>query len=701
MDDGFDVFRVHPYEPALDPNIEGLPYTDEILRTRPDGDVQALAHNAVMALSNPAMADVQRQAPYNDFLILSTLGGLRGDGGRAIALGMHTGHWELNKLVEAAAARFTAYHANPFHAAVSDPCDGRTMETPGMRFSLLYRNDAYRTLSDLARSLPTSKGFMGIATCDKGTPAMLMALAEQHDSPTIYVPGGVALPGTPTEAYGKHYYTPQQASLHGIRTQYMHGGVTLEQAQLAGCAACGTPGGGCQFLGTAATAQVIGEALGMALPHAALAPSGQKIWVDMARNSAEALLRLKELGITSKDILTDDAIHNAMVVHAAFGGSTNLLIHIPAIAYAGLLRRPIRSDWERINRETPRLVDVIPNYAAQIGHADQTTVHAFMAGGVPEVMLHLRDLGLLKLGVMTVTGDTLEKNLEKWEKSDRRRVSRENLVETTGINPDDVINPPAQSAAKKLARTLTFPKGNLGPDGSVIKSSGVDRKVLNSNGVYNKVHKARVFTDEHQAINAINRTQTPDGRMLEPIVPGDVIVLIGIGPNIGMPETLSITRALTDMPNGNQVALITDGRFSGVSSGACIGHICPEATAGGPIGKIRDGDLIKIRIDCHKLTGIVDFVGTDPNHLVGSREGAKILAQRSTHEIPPPDDLPDRVRLEALLTGLNGGVAGGYCVPSYTDAAKMLTGRQPSSTNGRTGQRLSHGRPDRAEPQQV
>src|SRR5271170_7336653 len=240
---------------------------------------------------------------------------------------------------------------------------------------------------------------------------MMMALASQHDHPTILVPGGVMLAGEPdTEDTGK---------VQTIGARYAHGEITLEEAAEAGCHACASPGGGCQFLGTAATSQVIGEALGMSLTHSALAPSGHPIWLDMARRSARALVALEERGLKMRDIVRDASVRNAMTVHAAFGGSTNLILHLPAIAHSAGLRRPTAEDWTVMNRRVPRLVDALPN-----GPRGFATVQVFMAGGVPEVMLHLRRAGLLELDAMTVSGEPLGKMLDWWENSERRKALR-------------------------------------------------------------------------------------------------------------------------------------------------------------------------------------------------------------------------------------------------------------------------------------
>src|ERR1035437_4459664 len=352
-----------------------LPLTAEMLLTQPSGNLFGLSQNAGMGWDPTRLLDPE-------FLILSTHGGLRAENGEPIALGFHTGHWEVGLLVAEAARELKSQRATPFAGACTDPCDGRTQGTTGMMDSLPFRNDAAIVLRRLMRSLPTGKGTIGIATCDKGLPAMMLALASSGSKPAVLVPGGVTLLPDSCEDAGK---------VQTIGARFAHNQITLEHAAEMGCRACASPGGGCQFLGTAATAQVVGEALGLSLPHTALAPSGQPIWLDAARRSARALLRMFQLRWGVADVLTSASIKNAMVLHAAFGGSTNLLLHIPAIAHAAKLQRPTVDDWSAVNRQTPRLVDALPN--GPVGHP---TVRVFLAGGVPEVMLHLRQLGLLR-----------------------------------------------------------------------------------------------------------------------------------------------------------------------------------------------------------------------------------------------------------------------------------------------------------------
>jgi putative YjhG/YagF family dehydratase len=651
MDDEDSVGQI---QTKADGPAGSIPLTDEMLRHWPSGDLFGLSQNAGMGWTPGQVAG-------DPYLILSTQGGLRAPDGTPIALGYHTGHWEIGLLVQAAAEELRRLGLLPFAGMVSDPCDGRTQGTAGMMDSLPYRNDAAIVFRRLIRSLPRRKGVLGIATCDKGLPAMMMALAGSKDLPCVLVPGGVTLPPREGEDAGK---------VQSIGARYSHGELTLLEAAELGCRACASPGGGCQFLGTAATSQVVAEAMGLTLPHAALVPSGQPVWLNLARRSAKALAALAAKGIKVRDILTDAAIRNAMTVHAAFGGSTNLLLHIPAIAYTAGLRRPTVDDWHDINIKVPRLVSVLPN-----GPSYHPTVRAYLAGGVPEVMLHLRALGLLDESALTVTGEPLGKTLDWWQASERRKVVRERLFQEDGVDPDDVIMSPAQAKAKGLTSTVTFPRGNLAEQGSVIKSTAIDPSVVDPDGVYRKLGPARVFTREHDAIAAIK------GQGDNPLKAGDVLVLIGRGPmGAGMEEIYQITSALRHLSFGKEIAVITDARFSGVSTGACIGHVSPEALAGGLVGKVRDGDLIRIEVDRNNLTGSLNVVGADGVEFDAER-GREILAARTPHPLLSPDpDLPDDTRLWAALQAVGGGTWGG-CVFD-TDAIIAALGKESWRAGG-------------------
>lgn len=607
-----------------------LPLGAEQLKAMSSGELFGWTQNAGMGWDPAKLKGKQ-------FLVLSTQGGLRAPDGTPIALGYHTGHWEVGLLMEEAAKVISAHGAIPFAAYVSDPCDGRTNGTAGMLDSLPYRNDAAVVFRRLIRSLPTRKGVMGVATCDKGLPAMLMALAGMPDLPTVLVPGGVTLLAEEAE---------DTAKVQTLASRFARGEVTLDHAALMGCRACGTPGGGCQFMGTAATTQVVAEALGLALPHSALSPSGADIWRDMARRSALALMGMEQAGRVTSDLLTADSLHNAMVCHAAVGGSTNLVLHVPAIAHAAGLKRPTATDWSRINRLVPRLVDALPN-----GPNHYATVQVFLAGGVPEMMLHLRDKGLLKLDAMTVTGKSLGDNLAWWETSERRMRLKEKLKTLDGIDPDDVIMSSEQAKGRGLSSTVTFLDGNLAPEGALIKSTAIAPHRLNEAGVYDHTGPARVFGSEKEAIDAIKNGA---------VNAGDVMVLIGIGPGSGMPETYQVTSALKHIKGGDQIALVTDGRFSGVSTGACVGHVSPEAWAGGAIGKVADGDQIRLWIDTKNLAGRVELVGVSD---------ASLAARAINPKLKPDPRVPADTRLWAALQSASGGSWGGcvYDVDRITD----------------------------------
>jgi putative YjhG/YagF family dehydratase len=612
-----------------------LPLTDAMLRQRASGDLFGWTQDAGMGWDPARLGGTE-------VLLLSTHGGIRAADGTPVALGYHTGHWEVGLLMQAAAEELKAAGAVPFAGYCTDPCDGRTQGTTGMFDSLPYRNDAAIVFRRLIRSLPTRRAVIGFATCDKGLPAMMMALAGTRDLPAVLVPGGVAL----LPADGE-----DTARVQTIGVRFAHGQITLEEAARAGCTACASPGGGCQFLGTAATSQVVGEALGMSLTHSALAPSGHAIWLDMARRSARAALELEARGIPMRDIVTEAALQNAMVTHAAFGGSTNLILHLAAIAHAAGLGRPTAADWAQVNRRVPRLVDALPN-----GPRNFATIQVFLAGGVPEVMLHLRRAGLLDTRALTVSGETLGRMLDWWENSARRARLRQLLQERDGIDPDDVIMDPDSAARRGLTSTVCFPQGNLAPEGAVIKSTAIDPSVLDADGVYRMRGPARVFTSEPAAIEAIKSGG---------IQAGDVVVLMGRGPKgAGMEETYQLTSALKYLDFGKHVAVVTDARFSGVSTGACIGHVSPEALAGGPLGKVRPGDTIEIIIDRNRLEGQVNLVGPG-----GVEDGSRILQERAPWPGLAPDPaLPDDTRLWAALQDVSGGAWAG----SVYDVERIL-----------------------------
>ena len=609
-----------------------LPLTEDQLREAPSGDLFGLTQSAGMGW-DPAKLN------GDSYLILNTHGGVRAPDGTPIALGYHTGHWEIGLQVQEAAKHLKAAGKVPFAAHCSDPCDGRTQGTLGMFDSLPFRNDAAIVMRRQIRSLPTRKGVIGIATCDKGLPAMMMALAGSGNLPAVLVPGGVTLPSEDGEDAG---------TVQTIGVRFTHGLVSRDEAATLGCKACGSPGGGCQFLGTAATSQVVGEALGLSPIHSALAPSGAAVWLELASRAADLIVKMEARGTGVNQILTDSAIRNAMVVHAAFGGSTNLLLHIPAIAHAAGLKRPTVADWQDVNANVPRLVSVLPN-----GPEMHPTVNVFLAGGVPEVMLHLRKLQLLDTNLMTVEGQTWDELLNEWEESERRINFRRILREQEGIDPDEVIMNPERARERGLTSTVLFPSGNIAPEGAVIKSTAIDPSVVGEDGVYRMKGPAKVFSSEKLAIAAIKSDK---------IMAGDVMVLAGIGPmGTGMEEIYQVTSALKFLPFGKDVAVVTDGRFSGVSTGACIGHVGPEGLAGGPIGKIQDGDIIQIEINQNTNQGRLDLIGSEGEEF-SLQKGALLLESRKLRDdLTPHPLLPEETRLWAALQARSGGTWGG-CV---------------------------------------
>jgi putative YjhG/YagF family dehydratase len=387
----------------------------------------------------------------------------------------------------------------------------------------------------------------------------------------------------------------------------------------------------------------------------------------MARRSALALLRMAGQGTPLSAVLDRRAVENALLVHAAFGGSTNLLLHVPAIAHAAGVTRPTVQDWMAASRATPRLVDALPN-----GHRHHPTVQVFMSGGVPEVMLHLRDLGLLHLDVPTVSGQTLGENLAWWEHSATRAAARTRLRELDGVDPDVVIMGPDAARKAGLSSTMVFPVGNLAPDGAVIKATAIDPSLVDEGNVYRHTGPARVFASEHEAIAAI-KSKGDDA-----VRAGDVVVLAGCGPmGTGMEETYQLTSALKYLPWGKHVAVLTDARFSGVSTGACIGHVGPEALAGGPLGRLRDGDIVRIVIDRAKLEGRVDFIGDDAERPLDPAAAAALLAARATHPaIAPHPRLPDDTRLWAALQEVGGGTWSGCVYDADAIIETLRAGRE-------------------------
>jgi putative YjhG/YagF family dehydratase len=321
-------------------------------------------------------------------------------------------------------------------------------------------------------------------------------------------------------------------------------------------------------------------------------------------------------------------------------------------------------DWIEVSRRVPRLVSVLPN-----GPVQHPTVNVYLAGGVPEVMLQLQGLGLLDLAAMTVAGTTLGEVLRWWESSPRRSAMRRRLGQIEGVDPDGVILSPQRAQEAGLTSTVCFPRGNLAPGGSITKSTAIDARLLDAHGVYRRTGPAKVFTREKDAIAAFK------GQGSRPVRPGDVLVLMGRGPlGAGMEEVFQLTAALKYLSWGHEVAVITDARFSGVSTGPCVGWVTPEALADGPLGRLRDGDRVEIVIDTRRLGGSIDLVG-DAAADYTPEQAARALAERPAHpELAADENLPPETRLWAALQAVSGGPWGG-CVFDVDRIVEIISAR--------------------------
>ena len=475
----------------------------------------------------------------------------------------HPGSVHLDRLAEAAADGVKYSGAKPAHYTVTDMCDGIAQGHAGMNYSLVSR-EIIAGMTEIHARASAFDGMVVLSGCDKSVPAHLMAMARLN-LPSIHVPGGVM----PAAGGG---FTLEQ--IGNVSARLRKGEITEEQfthCQRDACPSCGA----CQFMGTAATMQVLSEALGLALPHSALAPANLKFIDNLAKAAGKAVVRLVENNIRVSDILTEKAFYNAVVIHGAIGGSTNALLHLPAIAHE--LRQMFDMDLvDRVHREVPFLADTRP-----VGK--YTTEMLWYAGGVPRLMMLLKEH--LHLDVMTVTGRTLGENLE-----DMQSVlpTYEAYLQNYGLKVSDVVHPISSHGA------IAVLHGNIAPDGAVVKYTGLPQNMQLFEG------RARVFDDELSARDAILEKR---------IRPGDCIVIRYAGPKgSGMPEMFYTTEALCADPTlVATTAILTDGRFSGASKGPCIGHISPEAAEGGAIALVEEGDRIRIDIPNRRI----DLVGVD------------------------------------------------------------------------------------------
>jgi dihydroxy-acid dehydratase len=477
----------------------------------------------------------------------------------------HPGSYHLDALAEEVSIGVYQSGGKPANFHGTDICDGWAMSHDGMNYILASREVLCDLVEVHGRVIPWD-GLVLISSCDKSVPAHLMALARLN-IPGLHIPGGSNRAGpnmTHSLLVGETATRWRQGE--DVQTE-------IRDYTLSGC-----PGAGaCQFMGTASTMQCMAEALGMALPGSALVPASLFDIKRLARQAGRMVMQLAQNGLKPSDILTKAAFENAIKVHAALSGSTNALLHLPAIAHE--LDIEIDADlFDKINREIPYLVDVQPS-------GKHVSEMVWYAGGVPRVQLELKDM--LDLDVMTVTGKTLGENLAEFE-SNGFFQRGEGYLANYSLRREDVIYSPGKSESFGSIAVL---KGNLAPEGAVVKFSAVPTDMLQHEG------PARVFDNEEEALSAVMQ-----GR----VEPGSVIILRYEGPRgCGMPEILSTTEALVTNPALQHTAIITDGRFSGATRGPCIGHVSPEAVAGGPIALVEDGDIILIDIPARTL----DIVG--------------------------------------------------------------------------------------------
>jgi dihydroxy-acid dehydratase len=480
----------------------------------------------------------------------------------------HPGSRHLYKLVEEAKLGVYKAQGKPALYTTTDICDGIATGHDGMNYSLASREIIAGMVEIHALAMPFD-ALITFSSCDKSIPAHLMALARLK-MPGLHFCGGSMMPGPEFLSAEKCYETTELVKL---------GKMSLKEHrfyQLNACPTCGA----CQYMGTASTMQVMAEALGLSIPGNALIPAWSNLIIHMASKAGRQVMKLLKDNITTKDILTKKSFENAIMVHAAIAGSTNILLHLPAIAKEAGINLEL-NDFDYIHRNIPVLTGLKTS-------GPWPTQIFWYAGGVPGIMVALKDH--IHLDALTITGRTVGENLEVLQEEGFFYNNGKHL-ESFGIKPMDVIRP--LNSPYKREGGIAVLKGNLAPDGAVVKHAAMDERMHQHTG------PARVFNSEEEALNAIN---------LGKIIPGDVIVIRYEGPKgAGMPEMLKTTEAIYNRPElATSTALLTDGRFSGATRGPAIGHITPEAADCGPIALIEDGDIIKIDITNRSL----DMVGS-------------------------------------------------------------------------------------------
>ncbi|MFZ5595851.1 MAG: dihydroxy-acid dehydratase [Bacillota bacterium] len=530
----------------------------------------------------------------------------------------HPGSYHLNTLVNQVETGIVYSQGKPARFTVTDICDGIAQGHEGMNYSLASR-EIMAAMVEIHARANAADGMVLVSSCDKAVPAHLMA-AGRLNLPTIHVPGG-------TMVTGPDGLTLEQVGSYGMMFQRGEiSGKYLSGLKASACPSCGA----CQFMGTAGTMQVMSEALGLALPGSAVMPAALRPVKEMAREAGHRVMQLVSRGIKARDILTYDAFYNAIVVHAAISGSTNALLHLTAIAREAGVQ--LSADlFDDINKKVPFLVNVRPagKYSAE---------HFWYAGGVPALMQELGEL--LRLDVLTCTGQTLGENLDMIRASGWL-AGNSGFLKNYGLKKEDIIFTPDKPIRPE--GSIAILKGNLAPEGSVVKHSAVSPEMQVHTG------PARVYENELEARRAI---------LSGLIRPGDVVVIRYAGPKgSGMPEMFYTTEAIASDPGLiATTAIITDGRFSGATRGPAVGHISPEAARGGPIALVEENDLIKIDIPNRRI----DVVGTE-GRLKDPGEVERILAgRREKRQGDVPDNPPDSGILGVYKSLATSAMSGGF-----------------------------------------
>lgn len=516
----------------------------------------------------------------------------------------HPGSGHLDRLVEAARSGISEAGGHGARYFCTDMCDGESQGTDGINYSLASREMIANMIEIQANATPFDGGVF-IASCDKGLPGNLMGLARV-DIPSVVVPGG-------TMAAGPELLTLEQLGMYSAR--YERGEISEEKLNWAKRNAC--PGcGACSFIGTASTMQIMAEALGLALPGSALLPASSPDLIDYARKAGSLAVKIAQMeGMKPSDLITMDSFENAIMVHAAISGSTNTLLHLPAIAHEFGIE--IDGDtFDRLHRGAHYLLDIRP--------AGRWPAEFFCyAGGVPAIMEEIRSM--LHLDAKTVTGKTLGENLEELRKNGyyercQSRLEEANRKYGLELNREDIIRPFDQAIGTN--GSIVILKGNLAPEGAVIKHTACPKEMFSA------VLRARPFDSEEECIDAVLHHR---------VQPGDAVFIRYEGPKgSGMPEMFYTSEAISsDRELGRTIALITDGRFSGASTGPVIGHCSPEAQAGGPIALVEEGDLIQLDVE-KRILSIVGIHGERK----APEEIDAVLAERKKAWKPRPVRYP-------------------------------------------------------------